>query len=623
MANQSRTGRPPGLRVGSGCGVLLLLGGMSGCDENTVIHNYYNAQSTVVDAGARDAGLAESTESSSTDPTSNASQSDGSATTSSSEETTSEETADADVTSSLDAGLEPLTPGAPLVNATVGELDVDLFGTLNNRFWIVATPGQVDSINNEFQNGGGGGFGGWGNDIYAPDPIGSGRTVQHFLVTTPDGKTADYGEVQVKLVGQSTGRSWTPTTLPNFKLDMDDVTPGLRLGGYEHFRFNNALVGTIFREKFVFDLYRALGYPAPLATYGWVSTTVWDPDVAVPYIVVESYKRSFCRNRADYFGGECPNMWEFASDLGYGVFDDPASCQYSECDSSRAREFEALASEARYGGVTVEELGEYVDWERFHEFQCLSWIFGTSDDAIHGGNNTLWVERPDGKFQLLPYSIDISFGMGWNVELPGYTTIPQICQNDKQCWADTIATCERLVDAFIQVDPVKRLDELNTQLRDAGMLRPGDNRHHEQLRQTLASLVETLPGQLEQYRDNPGGGHCEYPYAYCDGYCELPQLCHLCQDEYYEDSRDNSDATPTNAPDSDAPIPLPGPFAADAPLANIVIVRPNDPVPPPPATTTAPPPPPLDGGVSDGGTGQKPDFCYWDDPKRVEAYRAQ
>jgi hypothetical protein len=621
MDKRRKTGRPPGVRVGSGCGVLLLLGMIASCDDNTVINNYYNAESTASgDAGARDAGLQGNT-----DSRSSSSESDGTSTTS--EQTTTALSTETRETSSPDAGPEPLTPGAPLVNASVADQDVDLFGTMSNHYWIVATPAQVDSINNAFQNRGGGFGGGWfGEDIYAPNPVADRRTVDHFLVTTPDGKTADYGEIQVKLVGQSTGRSWTPTTLPNFKLDMDDVTPGLRLGGYEHLRFNNGIVGSIFREKFVFDLYRALGYPAPLATYGWVSTTVWDPEVAVPYIVVESYKKNFCRNRADYFGGECPNMWEFASDLGYGVFDDPESCQYDQCDSPRARAFEELVGSGYYGSVTAEALSEYVDWERFHEFQCLSWIFGTSDDAIHGGNNTLWVERPDGKFQLLPYSIDISFFGDRDIGLSGYTTIPRICQYDEQCWADTIATCERLVDAFIEIDPVKRLDDLNDQLRDAGMLRGGDKQRYDELRRTLATLVETLPERLEYYRDNPDGNYCEYPYVNCDGSCDLPQYCYLCQDWYYEDNRDNTDDTDGTVPngnDSDAPIVVPVPRAVDAPLANIVIA-PYDPAPvPPPATTTTATPPPWDGGVPDGGTGQKPDFCYWDDPKRLEAYRAQ
>lgn len=517
----------------------------------------------------------------------------------------------------LDAGSDaasqdaevPLTEGAPLVNTSVSELDVDVFGTFDNRYWFIATPEQVEAINNEFQGGGGGGW--IGGDLYTPGSGAAGRTVDHLLVTTPDGKTADFGEMQVKLVGQSTGRPWTPTTLPNIKIDADDVTPEMRLGGYEHIRFNNGVWGSIFNEKFVFDYYRALGYPAPLASYGWVSSTVWGPDIAVPYIVVESYKRGFCRNREDYFGGECPNMWEFAQDLFEGVFDYPENCQFEECESTRANEFASVVSNARYGVGTIEDVGQYLDWDRFHEFQCLSWIFGTSDDAIHGGNNTVWVERSDGKFQLLPYSVDLSMNLTGDVALTGYTSIPQICQNDEQCWADTIATCGRLVDAIVESDPVQRLDELYAQIDAAGMLRSGDDGRYAQLRDHWERRLTNLPTELEYYRDNPNQNYCQYPYADCGGSCVLPQDCYLCQDWYYEQG---GTGVIVPVPTVVAP-PEPVPFERAADIALPLPI----PVDPPPTVTNVPPPPPppVDGGVvGDGGVEYpKPDFCYWEVPE--------
>jgi hypothetical protein len=510
-----------------------------------------------------------------------------------------------------DASVLPLTEGAPVVNSSVQDLDLDVFGTFDNHYWFIATEAQVAVINAEFEGPGGGfgepgGFGGPGGDYYTPPTTATERTIDHFLATTPAGRTADFGEMQVKLVGQSTGRLWSTTTLPNFKIDSDHVTPDLRVGEYEHLRFNNGVWGSIYREKFVFDYYRELGYPAPLATYGWVSTTVWPPDVKVPYIVVESYKRGFCRDRAEYFGGECPNMWEFAQDLDEGVFDYPENCQFEACESSRANEFQEVVSNARYGSGTWEEVGEYVDWERFHEFQCLSWIFGTSDDAIHGGNNTVWVERPDGKFQLLPYSIDISldlWGQG-DIGLSGFTSVAQICQNDEVCWADTIATCERLIEGFVEADPVQRLEDLHEQIVAAGMLRAGDEQRYADLRATLERLITSLPVDLEYHRLNPnGGGYCEYPTVDCAGRCDLPANCELCQDWYYEQG------------EGGAPLP---PIVEPRPLPALedIALPPGDPVPVP--TNVPPPPPPvdLDGGVGgDGGNVYpKPDFCFWEDP---------
>jgi hypothetical protein len=124
-------------------------------------------------------------------------------------------------------------------------------------------------------------------------------------VTTPapDSKTADDGKVQVKIVGPSTQRPWTRRSIPNLNVDFDEFVEGQRIGGFEHLRFNNAQVGSIFRERLTLELFARLGYPAPRATYAWVSSNVWGPNVAIPYIVVERYKRSFCERWADEIGG--------------------------------------------------------------------------------------------------------------------------------------------------------------------------------------------------------------------------------------------------------------------------------------------------------------------------------
>lgn len=525
-----------------------------------------------------------------------------------------------DTPNSGDAGERPLAEGVPVVNAALEAQTVDVFGTFNNHYWFVATPGQVDAINTEYQNGGGGwwgGFNGGNGDIYAPN---SGQdalnAVEHLVVTTPDGKTADYGVMKVKLVGQSTGRPWTDSTLPNFKLDTDDVTAGMRIGGYEHFRLNNAVIGTIFREKFVYDLYNALGYPAPRSSYAWVSTTMWEPDAKVPYIVTESYKRGFCRNREDQFGGECPNMWEFASDLGYGMFEAEENCQFDRCDASRATLFESAVTDAYNGGATtVADLGEYVDWNKFHQFQCLSWIFGTTDAPPLTTNNTVWAERADGKFQMLPYSIDISLSLGsggqwYDPGLYGSTQVAQLCQSDEQCWADTIAVCEGMITSFVALDPVGRMDQLYTDLQTAGMLRSGDDARYRELRSVLGNIVTQLPTALDAYRAvRHYDDQCQYDgMVNCGGYCEYVEDCYLCDDDYYANPDYTGPGGSSTYPvvtGSGAPVPLPPPEATAAAAAT--------------ATATAPPSP--DGGVigPDGsGVPLKPDFCYSYEYARIQ-----
>ncbi len=206
---------------------------------------------------------------------------------------TSEPPADAGGEAPADAGSDAGDYLSP------DELGVQVFGTYQNVYSFVVSDEELSRMNERY--GGGGPVYLMGPQVKQANPYGdiytpgggeeAGKTfVDHMFVTTPEGATADFGKVQVNLVGESTGRPWTESSLPNLKIDTNEFTKGNKLGDYEHVRFNNAVVGSIFREKFTFDYYRALGYPAPLSGYAWVQSNVWGEEAKIPYVLVESYK---------------------------------------------------------------------------------------------------------------------------------------------------------------------------------------------------------------------------------------------------------------------------------------------------------------------------------------------
>jgi hypothetical protein len=421
-----------------------------------------------------------------------------------------------------DAGADALS-GAPVPDVAPDALELDVLGTVGNHYWFAVSEEQLNKMNNALS---GGSF-----DLYSPTSANANaHFVDHLLVQAagPSPHAADFGKVQVKLVGQSTARQWTESALPNFKLDADEFVKDRRIGGIEHLRLNNAIYGSIFRERLVFDIYRAVGYPAPRSTYAWVSTSVWGPDVSVPYIAVESYKRQFCRDRQAELGGGCINMWEFAGDFGQGVIDLPDSCQLEECDNTRVRELEELVAATPPGAGFKAALEAYVDWDAFHRFQCLSWILRTGDDYIHSLNNVLLVERTDGKFQFMPYSIDLSLSPDFGPSgLAGYSSIPAGCQSDPACWADTVATCEVMIDAFTSTQPVTRLDGIYAELEQAGMLRSVDEGIYRSLRGVLEERIENLPAELELNRELPET-QCPLPLVPCGNDCLFPDECPIC-----------------------------------------------------------------------------------------------
>lgn len=440
----------------------------------------------------------------------------------------------------MDSG-EPFYPDAPVADTSVADHELDIFGTWGNRYWFAVSDEQL-ALMNQGDTGGGPIF---DDGLYRPGGGGRANWVDHLFITTAgdNPQTADYGKVQARIVGQYSRFPWTPTTIPNLNIDADQFVEMQRIAEYEHLRFSNGQRGSIFRDKVAYDLYRALDYPAPLATYVWVQSNVWGPDVSIPYTLVERYKRVFCERNAQYFGASCPNMWEFVGDFNSGnggpggpgipidikpggvagpsLFDDPENCQIDECDSTRVKELETKIGEAPQGEGFAEALKDYVDWPSFQRFQCLSWVLSTTDDTIHAGNNVVLVEREDGKFQYLPYSIDISmgFGGGYTVGLTGQSVLAQGCQNDPACWAETLDMCDDVIKDLTAFQPRAYLQEIYDKLGEHGMLRPGDDANFQSVDLYFEERLANLPQELQDYRD---GKVCEYPNVDCNGQC-LPE----------------------------------------------------------------------------------------------------
>jgi hypothetical protein len=430
-----------------------------------------------------------------------------------------------------DAGATPepldgnvyLSLGAPAPDVAPNALELDVFGTVGNHYWLAVSEKQLNGMNRAFG----------GRDLLDRYTPASGNATVHFAdhlvvqAAGPSPRTADFGKVQMKLIGQSTGRALSETTLPNFKLDADEFVEGNRIGGVEHLRLNNAILGSIYRERLVLEIYRSVGYPAPRSTYAWVSTSVWGPDVNVPYIAVEPYKRQFCRDREAELGGGCVNMWEFEGDFGLGVLSLADSCQLDVCDNARVTELEELVVATPAGAGFKAALASYIDWDAFHRFQCLSWILRTGDDYVYARNNVLLVERADGKFQFMPYSIDLSLSDDWGVGIAGSSTIPMGCQGDPACWDDTVATCESMIDAFTSAQPVALLDAIHAELEQAEMLRPGDEEIYQALRGVLEQRMEELPAELELNRELPEL-QCPLPLVLCGNQCLFADECPIC-----------------------------------------------------------------------------------------------
>ena len=420
-----------------------------------------------------------------------------------------------------DAGNPPASP-----DAGPSALALDLFGVIGHEFRFDVSPEQAAQMEQAGLEGG-------GEDQY---DIAGGTYADDLTVTDrATGHAGSFGRVQLRLVGESSYRPWS--RIPNLRVDMDEFEPGQTIDGVENLRFNNGQVGGIYREAIALRVWAALGYQVPRASHVWVrAPQQWGAAVRVPYTLVEVYKADWC-DRA--MPGGCLNMWESVGELDTL----PGQCQLDSCDEERLEELITALGETAYGDGFADALADYIDWDAFRSFQCLSWITATGDDYLHNNNNLVVAERGDGKFQLLPYSIDISAGQEWypEVELVGHSQLAIGCQTDPSCWAALLERCDQLLDAYDEADVVAAIVEpVITAVARAGMNRDGDLQRADDLRDWYGGRAAALRGNSvweatpclgdEECADRDDGK------TVCNGICVEPSCWDVgCPDGYWCD----------------------------------------------------------------------------------------
>jgi hypothetical protein len=405
----------------------------------------------------------------------------------------------------------------PEVTTTPGALAFDLLATSGVRFWLDVSPGQQQAMNVQLRpdadpRG--------PTDVYAlPDdgaatvpgvPDGTLTFADRVLVDVPCRGAADFGRLEVRLAGTSTRRPLVPDGLPTLRFDADEFQPGHRVGGVEHFRLNNGVIGSLLREHLAAEVHRALGYPAPRTRFAALGTTVHGPDVRIPMVLTETYERGFCTANAAALGGGCAALWKFDGDLGC---DDPTvpcaqvtagNCETGACDAAALQAFGDAIRAAPEGDGVVAALAPHLDWPAFHRFRCLALAVATVDDTLHNaGNNTVLAQRvDDGRFVFLPYSMDISAlgvpieGQSTESALRGNAVIVRKCDADPACRAATRATCQVVAAELRASQPAMLADAALAALRAYDLVRPGDEERGAALRAWYATRADTLEALL-------------------------------------------------------------------------------------------------------------------------------
>jgi hypothetical protein len=401
-------------------------------------------------------------------------------------------TFDAAVSDVADASV-PAPDAAPDAMPTYA---LDVFGTPGNTYTFTISPQQASTMDQwvypEFY---------WSGDEYGAvagavatdDAVAEGETFADDLtVTLPNGLSRSYGQIETWLIGQSSMRDFQH--IPNLRINSDSFAPGLTIGGFENLRFNNGQVGSLYREALAFDVWDALGYPTPLHAFAWVEAPNQWPGTRVPYTIVEVYKRSWCER---HFPDGCLNMWEGVGEPWYQWYrEDPETCQFDTCDSTRLAELETAMSTVAPGDANFEEaLSDFIDWDAYRDFLCLGWITDTGDDAVHNTNNVVVVEAMDHTLHFMPYSIDISSNQSWwhHTPLMGRSALSIGCNRDPECRAALVERCDELLTELETQDIAGTVVEpLLAQVEDLGMMRADDETTASRLRDFWANRAQVL-----------------------------------------------------------------------------------------------------------------------------------
>jgi hypothetical protein len=192
---------------------------------------------------------------------------------------------------------------------------------------------------------------------------------------------------------------------PSFKLNFDTYEPGRRLHSLERMTLNNNRQdASNARQCMSYDMFRAVGLPAPRCSYAQVEVNGDDLGI---YTHVESIKKHFLRRN---FSSDAGNLYE--SQLGdFGEFTKQNyQLKTNKEDNDRTdlnQVVEALLAED-YNLPDL--LGQTVDLNQFLDYWAMEAITGHWDGAAGNANNHFVYRDPNsGLFTFIPWGTDGTF----------------------------------------------------------------------------------------------------------------------------------------------------------------------------------------------------------------------
>ena len=275
--------------------------------------------------------------------------------------------------------------------------------------------------------------------------------------------TLKFGSMTFNDVGVRRKGSRTFRALPqkaSFKVKLNKYVKGQKLYGLEELTLNNQISSyTFVTERLSFYFFRSLGLPAQRANSAKLKINGADYGL---YLNLETpdeelLKRLFGAKAKTLYESNWGSDWLPGSERGFEIdVEDPAAPAGTAPDLVALFKLVQSATDANLLADVAPRL-HTTQWLRFSAAEGVAAQWDGYGYGVYGPHNYFMAGDTDGKFSLIPWSLDSSLHEGEgaiDMTVPLNQTLLTRCRQSATCWASFVTEAKTVIDTFEQLDLV-------------------------------------------------------------------------------------------------------------------------------------------------------------------------
>jgi len=204
------------------------------------------------------------------------------------------------------------------------------------------------------------------------------------------------------------------TTKPSIKLDLNEFVSGKKYDGLKKINIDNCLHDpSLMREKLYYDIAHELGYSASRTSF--VKVTI-DGVYYGDYVYIEQVNKQFLKQ---HFGNKDGNLFKIRGGGHLNLYGNNTQNDYpysydlktNETQNDWSNLLHLIDKVANTPSSDFKDtISKYLNVESVLNYLALGSYTVYSDNVFSGGNNGYWYyNTATGKFELIPWDIDLSF----------------------------------------------------------------------------------------------------------------------------------------------------------------------------------------------------------------------